>query len=61
MLGRLKMKNKLITGSAKEREEKISNGTWMPRGHAIPTGKQIHNQRSNLKRELQFLCREDWR
>lgn len=55
------MKRRLITGSAKEREEKISNGTWMPRGHAIPTGKQIHNQRSNLKRELQSLCREDWR
>lgn len=35
-----------------ERKEKIANGTWMPRGTVIPTGKQKAYKRNNLKKAL---------
>jgi len=37
---------------AKERREKISNGTWMPRGAVMLTGKQKAFKRSALKKQL---------
>ena len=54
----MKKMDGVVKAAARERLEMIANGTWMPRGAVIPTGKHKAHRRNNERKELRRLCAE---